>query len=56
MTIIPTTRAIGDPRFPKFAAMLTAPAEAPPRTLEESFEFGLQRVLDGIELYLERVG
>jgi len=49
-------RAIGDPRFPRFAAVLTAPAEEPPRTLEESFEFGLQRVLDGIELYLARVG
>ena len=48
-------RAIGDPRFPKFAAILTAPAEERPRTLEESFDFGLQRILAGIELYLERV-
>jgi AcrR family transcriptional regulator len=47
-------RAIGDSRFPKFAAMLTAPITKKPPTLEESFDFGLQRVLDGIELYLER--
>lgn len=45
-------RAIGDRRFPKFAAILTAPPEGRPRTLEESFDFGLQRVLDGIESYL----
>ena len=45
-------RAIGDPRFPKFAALISAPPEARPRTLEESFDFGLQRVLDGIELYI----
>lgn len=46
-------RAIGDPRFPKFAAILTAPADGPARTMEESFDFGLQRVLDGIELYIQ---
>lgn len=46
-------RAIGDPRFPKFAAILTAPSDVPARTMEESFEFGLQRVLDGIELYIQ---
>jgi AcrR family transcriptional regulator len=46
-------RAIGDPRFPKFAAVLTAPSDGRPRTLEESFDFGLQRVLDGIELYIK---
>lgn len=45
-------RAIGDPRFPKFAAILTAPSDGKPRTMEESFDFGLQRVLDGIELYI----
>jgi AcrR family transcriptional regulator len=46
-------RAIGDPRFPKFAALLTAPSDGRPRTLDESFDFGLQRVLDGIELYIK---
>jgi len=46
-------RAIGDPRFPKFAALITAPADGRARTLEESFDFGLQRVLDGIELYIK---
>jgi AcrR family transcriptional regulator len=45
-------RAIGDPRFPTFAAMLTAPSDGQPRTMEESFDFGLQRVLDGIALYI----
>lgn len=46
-------RAIGDRRFPKFAALLTAPADGKPRTMEESFAFGLQLVLDGIESYVE---
>jgi AcrR family transcriptional regulator len=46
-------RAIGDPRFPKFAALITAPSDGRGRTLEESFDFGLQRVLDGIELYIK---
>lgn len=48
-------RAIGDPRFPEFAAVLTAPSEGAPRTMDESFEFGLQRVLDGIERYIASV-
>jgi len=46
-------RAMGDPRFPVFAAILTAPSDGQSRTLEESFDFGLQRVLDGIERYIE---
>jgi AcrR family transcriptional regulator len=46
-------RAIGDSRFPYFAAIITAPSAGRPRTMEESFDFGLQRVLDGIELYVE---
>jgi AcrR family transcriptional regulator len=45
-------RAIGDPRFPKFAAVITAPSEESPRSLEESFTFGLEIVLDGIEHFL----
>jgi hypothetical protein len=49
-------RAIGDPRFPKFAALLTAPSQGQSRTMEESFDFGLQRVLDGIELYVKSAG
>lgn len=49
-------RAIGDPRFPAFAAILTAPPEKKPRTMEESFDFGLQRVLDGIERYVNPAG
>jgi AcrR family transcriptional regulator len=45
-------RAIGDPRFPQFAAVLTSPSDGKPRTMDESFEFGLERVLDGIDLYV----
>jgi len=45
-------RAIGDPRFPAFAALITAPSGGDPRTMETSFDFGLQRVLDGIERYV----
>jgi hypothetical protein len=46
-------RAIGDARFPKFAALLTAPSEGRTRTMDESFDFGLARVLEGIERYVE---
>ena len=46
-------RAIGDPRFPNFAALITTPSAGKPRTMGESFDFGLQRVLDGIELYVK---
>jgi AcrR family transcriptional regulator len=46
-------RAIGDPRFPAFAAILTTPSDGKPRTMEESFDFCLDRVLDGIELYVK---
>jgi AcrR family transcriptional regulator len=45
-------RAVGDPRFPAFSAILTAPPDGKGRNFEESFEFGLDRVLDGIEMYL----
>lgn len=45
-------RAIGDPRFPRFAVLLTTPSDGKPRSMEESFDFGLNRVLDGIELYI----
>lgn len=46
-------RALGDPRFPVFASILTAPSQGKPRTMAESFDFGLQRVLDGIQFYLD---
>ena len=48
-------RSIGDARFPKFAAIITAPSEGHSRTLAETFDFGLQRLLDGIELYINSV-
>ena len=46
-------RAIGDPRFPKFAALLTTPSDGRARTMDESFDFGIARVLDGIERYVD---
>jgi AcrR family transcriptional regulator len=48
-------RAIGDPRFTHFASIITAPPEGQTKTMEESFDFGLQRILDGIELYIKTV-
>jgi AcrR family transcriptional regulator len=57
-------RAIDDPRYPLMSAILTSksggisptsplPArEGRPRTLDESFDFGLERVLDGLEVYM----
>jgi AcrR family transcriptional regulator len=48
-------RAIGDPRFPGFAAIVTAPPDGKNRTMEESFDFGLQRVLDGVERYVKAI-
>ncbi len=47
-------RAVGDPRFPTFAAIITAPSEGRSRTLDESFDFGLQIVLDGIEQFIRQ--
>lgn len=48
-------RAIGDERFPKFSALLTAPSMGQSRTIDNSFDFGLHRVLDGITVYVETV-
>jgi AcrR family transcriptional regulator len=57
-------RAINDPRYPNLSAILTSqsggisdssplPVRAGrPRTMEEGFDFGLERVLDGIQCYL----
>lgn len=57
-------RAINDPRYPILSAILSSasggissssplPARAGrPRTLDGSFDFGLERVLDGIQLYM----
>ena len=46
-------RAINDVRFPAFSALLTSPTTGQSRTIDESFDFGLHRVLDGIALYVE---
>ena len=58
-------RAIHNPRYPRLSAILTSqsggildasplPVRAGrPRTMEEGFAFGLQRVLDGIERYID---
>ena len=57
-------RAINDPRYPILSAILSSasgglspssplPARAGrPRTMDGSFDFGLDRVLDGIQLYM----
>ena len=58
-------RAIHNPRYPRLSAVLTSqsggisdasplPVRAGrPRTMEEGFAFGLQRVLDGIARYID---
>lgn len=58
-------RAINDPRYPILSRILSSesggisegsplPARGGrPRTMEESFDFGLERVLDGIEVYID---
>jgi len=48
-------RAIGDPRFPTWEALLTTAGDEPGRSMEESFDFNLERVLDGIEMYVAAV-
>ena len=59
-------RAINDPRFPLLSGILTSSSggitetsslptkDGKPRTMDESFDWGLERVLDGIQLFLER--
>ena len=59
------SRAIGDPRYPMLSGILTSSSGGitdssvlptkggRPRTMDESFDWGLQRVLDGIELYMQ---
>ena len=61
-------RAIGDPRYPLLSEILSSdsaglaaggslPARhGRPRTLDEAFDFGLERVLDGIESYMRSIG
>jgi AcrR family transcriptional regulator len=58
-------RAINDPRYPMLSAILSSetaglaagnslPARAGrPRTMDEAFDFGLERVLDGIQRYMD---
>lgn len=58
-------RAINDPRYPILSTILSSksggiseasplPARGGlPRTMDESFDFGLERVLDGIEHYIQ---
>jgi AcrR family transcriptional regulator len=49
-------RALGDSRFTHFAAIITAPSAGHNRSMRESFDFGLQRILDGIQLYIDGDG
>jgi AcrR family transcriptional regulator len=56
-------RAIGDPRFPVLSALLTSPSQSRSASLtsggglmdglDQGYEQGLQRVLDGIQFYME---
>lgn len=58
-------RAINDPRYPLLSGILTSgsggiTADSPlptkqgkPRTMDESFDWGFKRVMDGIALYLQ---
>jgi AcrR family transcriptional regulator len=58
-------RAINDPRYPNLSAILSSQSggisegsplpkrRGRPRTMDEGFDFGLERVLDGIERYLD---
>jgi hypothetical protein len=48
-------RAISTPRLPAWEALLTTAGDEPGRSMEESFDFNLERVLDGIEMYVQRV-
>jgi AcrR family transcriptional regulator len=58
------TRAIGDPRYPVLSTLLTAGRERPAaltsdglmEALDVGFDNGLQRVLDGIQYYIESRG
>ena len=57
-------RAINDPRYPMLSGILTSSSggitetsslptkHGKPRTMDESFDWGLERVLNGIQLYL----
>ena len=59
-------RAIGDPRFPVLSALLTEQGQVRSRALtaggglmdalDEGFDLGLQRVMDGIESYMASRG
>jgi AcrR family transcriptional regulator len=45
-------RAVGNPRYPTLSALIVSGLDRE-NTVEDNFEFGLQRVLDGIETYVE---
>lgn len=45
-------RAVGNPRYPVLSALITSGLERD-NTLEDNFEFGLQRVLDGLQLHID---
>ena len=45
-------RTIGNPRYPTLSALLQSGLDRD-ITLEDNFEFGLQRVLDGCQMYVD---
>ena len=45
-------RAVGDPRYPTLSALIQSGLDRD-ITLEDNFAFGLDRVLDGLEAYVE---
>ena len=47
-------RTVGNPRYPTLSALIQSGLDRD-ITLEDNFEFGLQRVLDGCQMYVESV-
>lgn len=45
-------RAVGDPRYPTLSALIQSGLDRD-NTVEDNFAFGLDRVLDGLEAYVE---
>ncbi|MFN2564186.1 MAG: TetR/AcrR family transcriptional regulator [Gemmatimonadaceae bacterium] len=46
-------RAVGNPRYPALSALITSGSAGGAHTLDDCFDFGLERVLDGIQAYVD---